>query len=82
MRKIIHLEDQGQDLLRLVIENGSVIEEQPINRGIFIGGGVPDFLLEVGQPCPMHCPPNIVFGYLKYNVSKIELYDSNKTTEV
>lgn len=72
MRKIIHLEDQGQDLLRLVLENGKVVEEQPVNQGIYIGGYVPKYELEVGQPCPMHCPPHIEFGYLKYNVTKIE----------
>lgn len=72
MKKIIHLEDQGQDLLRLVVEDGRVIEEQPFNREIYIGGSVPDFELVIGEPCPMHCPPHIEFGYLKYNVTKIE----------
>lgn len=71
-RKIIHLEDQGQDLLRLVTENDLVVEEQPFNRGIFTGGYIPSLQIEIGSPCPMHCPPSLVFGYLKYNVEKIE----------
>lgn len=73
MNRIIHLEDQGQDLLRLVLDKDDrVIREEPINRGIFKGGFVPDSVLEIGCPCPMHLPPDIEFGYLKYTVVNIE----------
>lgn len=75
-RKLIHLEDQGQDLLILVIENDLVVEERPFNRNIFIGGYVPGNMLKVGSQCPMHKLPHIDRGYLKYKVVKIE--DDNK----
>lgn len=72
MKKVIHLEDQGQDLLSLVVENQMIVEERPFDRGLFTGGFIPDLELEVGKPCPLHHPPHFIYGYLKYKVTKIE----------
>jgi hypothetical protein len=73
--KII-LEDKGQDFLELYVDHtGRVIEALPFQSSVWVGAYIPvnTFdMVQVGRPCPIHNPPHIEFGFLKYSIEKIE----------
>lgn len=69
----ITLEEQQQDVVELITDHaGKVIScLQPA----FIGAWIPvqaDDMMQVGKLCPIHCPPTINYGFLKYKIEKIE----------
>lgn len=65
----IELEDKGQDLLWLRVNEGGLVEEAgPFQNDIWKGSYVPFWFAHVGQLCPMHCPPYINRGFLKYKI--------------
>ena len=69
----ITLEDKGQDLLWMVIDDtGEVVDAGPYQMKIWKGAFVPEIDIEVGYPLPIHHPPHIMYGYLKYDVEKAE----------
>lgn len=80
----ITLDDKGQDCLELFVDsNGVVIDTQPFHASIWAGAVVPigvAGMVKVGVECPIHHPPHIVFGYLKYRIEAIEMmeYDTSK----
>ena len=72
MVKIV-LEDKGQDLLWLKVNEGGLVEEAgPFqNEYTFLRiQGI--WGLHVGQFCPIHHPPHIIKGFLKYRIESIE----------
>lgn len=72
----ITLEDRGQDFTILYTnEDGIVIDAQPFQSEIWHGAIIPVnnlCLFEVGQPLPIHHPPHIIYGFLKYRIAEIE----------
>lgn len=74
--KKITLEDNGQDLLWLVInELGFVIDAGPYQKSVWMDAYIPtDELLAVGKYCPIHHPPIIRFGFLSHKVESIIEY--------
>ena len=72
----ITLEDKGQDFLELFIDSyGTVIDARPFQKSIWVGAAVPigvNGMVKVGEKLPIHNPPHITFGYLKYNVEAID----------
>lgn len=75
-KSIIHLEDNGQDFLQLVVENDIVTEAKPFQTSIWKGAYIPIANVYVGEPCPIHHPPHLYFTYLKHNVERIETIES------
>ncbi len=73
MMKKITLEDKGQDLLWLVVnELGFVTDAGPYQKDIWVDAYIPiGEMLVIGEPCPIHHPPIIRFGYLRYKVESI-----------
>ena len=72
MVKIV-LEDKGQDLLWLKVNEGGLVEEAgPFQNEIWTDAYVPYWGLYVGQFCPIHHPPHIIKGFLKYRIESIE----------
>lgn len=80
----ITLEDKGQDFLKLFVDsNGVVIDVQPFQASIWVGAVVPigvAGMVKIGVECPIHHPPHIIFGCLKYRIEAIETeeYDKSK----
>lgn len=76
MYTIIHLEDNGQDFLRLITDNsGKVIKAEPFQTEFWKGAFIPinhSEMFHTGANCPIHHPPNIEFGFLKHKIEKIE----------
>ncbi len=72
----ITLEDKGQDFLWLLIDNYTVVEAGPFQGNIWKGAFVPVPMVKVGELCPIHHPPHIRVGFLKYRVEKIEEVES------
>lgn len=69
----ITLEDKGQDLLWLKVNDGGLVEEAgPFQNHIWKYAYVPYWYAYVGQLCPIHHPPYIIQGFLKYNIESIE----------
>ena len=68
----ITLEDKGQDFLWLLVEDFTVIDAGPFQNHIWKGAFVPVPMVKIGELCPIHHPPHIRFGFLKYRVEKIE----------
>ena len=72
----ITLEDCGQDFTILYInEDGIVIDALPFQANVWRGAIIPVnslCLFEVGQPLPIHHPPYIIYGFLKYRIAEIE----------
>lgn len=69
----ITLEDKGQDLLWLIVNEGGVVEKAgPFQNSLWKGGYVPYWNALVGQLCPIHLPPHIERGFLKYKIESIE----------
>lgn len=72
----ITLEDKGQDILWLIIDDSVVVNAGPYQWHLWEGATIPMSMVKVGQPCPVHHPPHIKFGFLKYRVEKIEEVES------
>ncbi len=71
MTKII-LEDKGQDLLWLRVNDGGLVEDAgPVLPALWVGAYVPLFMVKVGWPCPIHRYPHIIRGFLRYKVERI-----------
>lgn len=72
----ITLEDQGQDFLELYVsEDEVVIDAQPFQSHIWKGAMIPisdKSMVKVGVRCPIHKPPQIKYGFLKYLIEAIE----------
>lgn len=72
----ITLEDQGQDVLELYVdENDVVIDAQPFQASLWRGAMIPvsvEGMVEVGKRCPIHHPPCINYGFLKYAIEAVE----------
>ena len=64
----ITLEDNGQDFLELYVsKSGEVVDAKPFQASIWRGAYIPvddERLVKVGDLCPMHNPPHIVYGWL------------------
>lgn len=71
MTKII-LEDKGQDLLWLRVNDGGLVEEAgPFQNEFWKDSYIPLNIVCVGKPCPIHKYPHIIQGFLKYKVIEI-----------
>jgi hypothetical protein len=72
----ITLEDHGQDFLELYVsEDEVVIDARPFQGHIWKGAMIPirdKNMVKVGARCPIHDPPHINYGFLKYNIEAIE----------
>lgn len=72
----ITLEDKGQDFLELFVDGyGTVIDARPFQSSIWVGAAVPirvEGMGKVGEELPIHNPPHITFGHLKYKVEAID----------
>lgn len=68
--KII-LEDNGQDFLEFIVENDVIIDVFPFQKEIWKGAYILIEMVIVGEKCPIHKPPYINFGELKYNVEEL-----------
>lgn len=81
----ITLEDQGQDFLELYVdEHGIVMDAQPFQSSIWKGALIPiknKKMFKVGVRCPIHHPPCIIYGFLKYLIEKIEVLDDKNILE-
>lgn len=68
----IVLEDKGQDLLWLKVGEGGLVEEAgPFQNEIWKDAYVPVWYARVRQLCPIHHPPHIIQGFLKYKIESI-----------
>lgn len=76
LKQIIHFEDNGQDFLQFIVEDDIVVEAKPFQTDIWKGAYIPVYNVNVGEPCPIHHPPHINYGYLKHNVEKIETIEN------
>ena len=69
----ITLEDKGQDLLWLRVNDAGLVEEAgPFQNEIGKDSYIPLWIVEVGKPCPIHHYPHIIYGFLKYKVESIK----------
>lgn len=73
----VTLEDKGQDFLEMYVseETCKIIDVQPLGRDFWVGVSVPirfPGVFAVGKRLPVHNPPDIIFGFLKYKIEKIE----------
>ena len=72
----ISIEDLGQDFTALYInEKGIVIDAKPFQAALWRGAIIPihdTTLCKVGEHLPIHCPPHIEYGFLRYKITKIE----------
>lgn len=75
----ITLEDNGQDFLELYVsESGEVVDAKPFQGSIWRGAYIPvdnKDMVKIGDPCPIHNPPHIIYGWLKHKIEKIEQVD-------
>lgn len=68
----ITLEDKGQELLWLKVdERDLVVEADPFQNEVWKDAYIPIWMVNVGQLCPIHKYPNIIRGFLKYKVESI-----------
>lgn len=68
----ITLEDKGQDILWLKVNEAGLVEEAgPFQNEIWKDAYIPLWMVKVGQLCPIHKHPNIIRGFLKYKVKSI-----------
>lgn len=72
----ITLEDKGQDMFELYVNDEcEVIAAAPFQSSVWVGATIPvtiEGMVRIGELCPIHNPPHINFGLLKYKVEKIE----------
>lgn len=76
----ISLEDKGQDFTSLYVDKDTckVIDARPFQKEAWQGALIPitdETMFRVGELCPIHHPPHIVFGFLNYKIEKIEEED-------
>lgn len=81
----ITLEDRGQDFTTLYTdEQGIVTDVQPFQAHIWRGAIIPVYdteMFRVGERLPIHHPPHIEYGFLRYKIQKIEyLYNEPQST--
>ncbi len=68
----ITLEDKGQDILWFRVNEGGLVEEAgPFQNEIWQGAYIPYWGASIGQLCPIHHPPHIDRGFLKYKIASI-----------
>lgn len=77
----ITLEDKGQDFLELHVnaETSKVVDAKPFQKEAWVGAYIPihdTIMFKVGEPCPIHHPPHIWFGFLNYKIENIT-YDEH-----
>lgn len=76
----IELEDKGQDLLWLEVNNEGVVEKAgPFQDSIWRGSIVPYCNAKVGDYCPIHCSPDFENSTLRYKIVSIESKKSVKS---
>ncbi len=72
----ITIEDLGQDFTALYTdEMGMVVDAKPLQATLWRGAIIPIHdasLFAVGKQLPIHCPPHIEYGFLKYKITHIE----------
>lgn len=69
----ITVEDKGQDVLWFKINNAGIVEEAgPFQKEVWKGAYIPYWDVYVGQPLPIHLPPYITHGFLKYKVTSVK----------
>ena len=73
MKHRIKLEDKGQNFLEFIVKDDIIIRAEPFQTEVWKGGSIPTNDVKVGELLPIHKPPHINFGYLKYNVESIEV---------
>lgn len=75
----ITLEDNGQDFLELYVsESGEVVDAKPFQGSIWRGAYIPvdnKDMVKIGDQCPIHNPPHIIYGWLKHKIVGIEQVD-------
>lgn len=78
----ISIEDLGQDFTALYTdEKGIVIDAKPFQASMWRGAIIPihdGSLFRVGEPLPIHHPPHIEYGFLKYKIVEIEQINDNE----
>lgn len=76
-RYVIELEDLGQDFTKIITDHtGEIIETRPFQTEHWKGGCIPikdRSLFDIGKECPIHHPPHIEFGWLKYRIVRIDV---------
>ncbi|MEN5306946.1 hypothetical protein ABE425_05480 [Chryseobacterium cucumeris] len=81
MNTVITIEDKGQDFTKIVCDSkGVIIETLPFQSDIWKNGIIPindKDMMKIGQPCPLHKPPHFIYGFLNYNIVKVENDKSN-----
>jgi len=79
----ITLEDNGQDFLEFYVDSvGKIIDAQPFQSSIWVGGYIPVWskdMVKPGELCPLHKPPVFQYGFLKHKIEQVEEveYDNN-----
>lgn len=75
----ITLEDNGQDFLELYVsKSGEVVDAKPFQGSIWRGAYIPvdnKDMVKIGDQCPIHNPPHIIYGWLKHKIVRIEQVD-------
>jgi len=70
---IIELEDKGQDFLEFQVDkDGIILKAIPYQTEIWKGAYIPLTSVKVGKVLPIHKPPYINFGFLKYKVKSVK----------
>lgn len=72
---IIELEDNGQDFLRFILDiDGVVLRSEPFQTEIWRGAIIPFAapIFQIGEECPIHNPPHIIYGFLRHKVKSIK----------
>jgi hypothetical protein len=69
---IVEFEDDGQDFTEFQLDvKGKVLKSTPFQSELWAGAIVPLDMLKIGEPLPIHHPPNINHGYLKHKVKNV-----------
>ncbi|MGV4439904.1 hypothetical protein EDM00_11505 [Ornithobacterium rhinotracheale] len=72
---IIELEDKGQDFTKIICDKrGIILETRPFQTEMWKGGIIPireEELFAIDKECPIHKPPIINYGFLKYKIKNI-----------
>ena len=74
----IYIEDKGQDILWFKVNDGGLVEKAgPFQNELWKGAYIPCQGLRIGQMLPIHHPPHIIRGFLKYRIVAIKKYYQN-----
>lgn len=69
---VIEMEDRGQDCTQMQVDKaGWIVQAGPYQDEMWKGAYIPLNMVKIGKPLPIHHPPNINFGFLKYKVLKV-----------